>query len=73
MADLLRAILDDLGKLYGSLPRRYDDATWVGYRFAEILPMPLEQKQVWLECEDPMERLDAVRPLLRTVRWETSQ
>jgi Lon protease-like protein len=73
MAELLRAILDDLGKLYGSLPRRYDDASWVGYRFSEVLPMPVEQKQIWLECEDAIERLDAVRPLLRTVRWETSQ
>ena len=73
MAELLRAIIDDLGKLYGELPRRYEDATWVGCRFAEILPMPLEQKQRCLECNDPIERLDLVRPMLRTIRWETSQ
>jgi hypothetical protein len=73
MAELLQVIIEDLGKLYGGLPRRYDDASWVGYRFAEILPIPLEQKQHCLEMTDPIERLDFVRPMLRSVRWETAQ
>ncbi len=73
MADMLEVILDDLGKLYGDLPRRFDDSTWVGCRFAEILPMPLEQKQHCLQLTDPIARLEFVRPLLRAVRWETTQ
>jgi hypothetical protein len=73
MAELLQVILDDLGKLYGGLPRRFDDATWVGCRFAEILPMPLEQKQHCLQVSDPIARLEFVRPMLRSVRWETTQ
>lgn len=73
MAELLQVILDDLGKLYGDLPRRMDDATWVGCRFAEILPMPLEQKQHCLQLTDAVERLEFVRPMLRSVRWETTQ
>ncbi len=73
MAELLEVILDDLGKLYGDLPRRMDDATWVGCRLAEILPMPLEQKQHCLQLTDAIERLAFVRPMLRTVRWETMQ
>jgi hypothetical protein len=73
MVELLEAILDDLGKLYGDLPRRLDDAAWVGCRFAEILPMPLEQKQHCLALTDPLERLEFVRPMLRTVRLETTQ
>lgn len=73
MAELLRVIIEDLGNLYGDLPRRYDDASWVGYRFAEILPMPLEQKQHCLEMADPLARLDFIRPMLRSVRWETAQ
>lgn len=73
MADLLQVILDDLGKLYGDLPRRFDDATWVGCRFAEILPMPLEQKQHCLQLTDPVARLEFVRPMLRSVRRETTQ
>ena len=73
MAEMLQVILDDLGKLYGDLPRRFDDATWVGCRFAEILPMPLQQKQHCLALTDAIERLEFVRPMLRSVRWETTQ
>lgn len=73
MAELLSVILDDLGKLYGGRQRRLDDAAWVGCRFAEILPMPLEQKQHCLQLTDPLARLEFVRPMLRTVRLETTQ
>lgn len=73
LSGLLPAILDDLGKLYDGLARRLDDATWVGCRFAEILPMPVEQKQHCLELTDAIERLEFVRPMLRSVRWETTQ
>ncbi len=73
MAALLEAIISDLGKLYEPLPKRYDDAAWVGARFAEILPMDLEQKQGCLEMRDPLERLEFMRPLLRSIRQETPQ
>lgn len=73
LAELLEVILDDLGKLYSDLPRRFDDASWVGCRFAEILPMPLAQKQHCLQLSDPVARLEFVRPMLRSVRWETTQ
>ena len=36
---------------------RYDDASWVGYRLSELLPMPLARKQHFLEMEDPLARL----------------
>lgn len=73
MAEILQAILDDLGKLYGGVPRRFEDSGWVGCRFAEILPIPLEQKQHCLQLDDPVERLEFLRPMLRSVRWETTQ
>lgn len=73
MAELLRAILDDLGKLYEALPRRFDDAGWVGFRLAEVLPIPPELKQHCLQLTDPLERLEFLRPLLRAVRTETTQ
>jgi Lon protease-like protein len=73
MASLLEAIVEDLGKLYQSLEKKYDDATWVGYRFAEILPISQEEKQYCLELNDPEERLRYVRPLLRSIRQEQSQ
>jgi len=73
MASLLEVVINDLGKLYENLETHYDDATWVGRRFAEILPISQVQKQRCLEMNDPMERLAFVRPLLRSIRQETRQ
>lgn len=73
MAALLEVIVNDLGKLYESLDKDYGDASWVSRRFAEILPITLEQKQTCLEMNDPLERLRFVRPLLRSIRREVAQ
>ena len=68
LAQILSGVLDDLGRLYESLDRNYDDADWVGYRFAEILPITPEQKQSCLEAEDPVRRLELMREVLESVR-----
>lgn len=68
LAQILAGVLDDLGRLYESLDRRYDDAGWVGYRFAEILPISPEDKQSCLETDDPLRRLQIVRKVLHSVR-----
>lgn len=73
MASLLEVVIDDLGKLYQDLDKDYNDATWVGRRFAEILPISKDQRQHCLELSDPMERLTFVRPLLRSIRPERGQ
>ncbi len=68
MVQILDGVLTDLGRLYEDLPKRYDDAVWVGYRFAEILPFSVEQKQACLEMDDSLERLQLIRSVLRDVR-----
>lgn len=68
LAEILAGVLDDLGRLYEALHKRYDDAGWVSYRFAEILPITPEQKQLLLESEDPLERLDEMRTVLESVK-----
>ena len=68
MAHILAGVLDELGRLYESLERQFDDAGWVSSRFIEILPIDLEQKQRCLEQSDPVERLQLVYALLDTVR-----
>ena len=68
LADILSGVLEDLGRLYEDLDKRYDDAGWVGYRLAEILPISPEQKQHWLEADDPIRRLDMMRDVLESVR-----
>ena len=72
LAHILSGVLDDLGRLYETLDRKYDDAGWVGYRFAEILPITPEQKQNCLEADDPLHRLEMMREVLDTVRGPES-
>jgi uncharacterized protein len=62
---LMRKVLPELGELYEGVERRLDDAAWVGYRLAEILPVDLAEKQTWLELDDPIERLARIDPLIR--------
>lgn len=66
LARILAGVLDDLGRLYEDLDKRYDDASWVGYRFAEILPIAAEQKQEFLEMTDPLLRLRSIRAMLES-------
>jgi Lon protease-like protein len=73
MAELLRAVIDDLGKLYEIVAKRYADASWVSFRFAEILPLSNAQKQFCLELMDPVERLEYLQPMLRQVREQQTQ
>lgn len=68
ISEVLEGILDDLGRLYETLERHYDDAAWVSYRFAEILPITPEEKQACLEADDPLRRLQIIRKLINIVR-----
>jgi Lon protease-like protein len=68
IAHILAGVLDDLGRLYEDLPRRLEDANWVSYRFVEILPISVEQKQQCLETADPLQRLQLVSEVLDSVR-----
>jgi len=65
MARVLSEIIDDLGSHYQELDKHYEDASWVGYRFAEILPVPAAQRQTYLEMNDPVRRLEMLRPFLK--------
>ena len=67
MAKVLDALLDDIGGLYEQIPRDFDDASWVGYRLAETLPIEQEQKQYCLELDDPLARLEFLNPFLQQV------
>jgi len=64
LGDLLRKVLPELGELYAATPMRPDDAGWVGYRLAEILPVSLSEKQQCLQIDDPLVRLARLDPLI---------
>jgi uncharacterized protein len=63
LAELLKSVLPQLGEVYTDIEMRLDDAAWVGHRLAEILPIPLAEKQACLELDDPIRRLDVLSPL----------
>lgn len=44
---------------------RFDDASWVGLRLAELLPMENAIKQEWLEERDPVARLASILEALK--------
>ena len=67
LAGILQGVLSDLGRLYDNLESRYDDAYWVACRFAEILPMSAQQKQLCLEADDPVVCLKMVRDVMNEV------
>ena len=57
LAALLRGLFEELEARYRFVTPRFDDASFVGYRLSELLPMPLARKQQFLEVEDPLWRL----------------
>jgi uncharacterized protein len=63
LSQLLSTVLPQLGEVYAGIEMRLDDAAWVGHRLAEILPIPLADKQSYLEIDDPVERLDRLASL----------
>ena len=46
-------------------PHHFDDAAWVGARYAEVLPIPLDARQALLELTDWASRLEIVQRFLR--------
>ena len=61
---ILEAIAARLGPENFPLDVHYDDASWVGYRLAELLPLPLSIKQRMLEVNDANVRLAALKQFL---------
>jgi uncharacterized protein len=64
LARVLEAIATRLGPHDFPADARYDDASWVGYRLAELLPLPLSIKQRMLEVNDANVRLAALKQFL---------
>ena len=61
LAELLRRILlqMDAGHVDPD-PALFDDAAWVGWRLAELLPLSMPQRQALLQCDDPHQRLQTL-------------
>lgn len=66
-ADLVRQICEQAAALYTNVPRRYGDASWIGYRLSEVLPIALGRKQSFLEMEDAESRLEQLSVILESM------
>lgn len=61
LGTLLQRILDQVGGEHAKAPpARFDDAAWVGWRLAELLPLSNQQRQSLLQQHDPHARLDSL-------------
>jgi len=65
LADVLGRFMEKVGHQYPSFSEdSLEDAVWVGYRLAELLPLAAIEKQHLLELSDPMERLQSLVEVL---------
>jgi Lon protease-like protein len=65
-ARLLEMVVADQGKAIFAEPHAFNDASWVGYRLAEILPVPQIAKQKLLELTDSLSRLSILQRFLES-------
>jgi Lon protease-like protein len=65
LAQVLARFMDKVGDKYPAYsPDKLDDANWVGYRLAELLPLAAIEKQQLLELNDPLKRLGELLHIL---------
>jgi hypothetical protein len=69
---LLRAIVDEGAGARIEQPLRFESASWVSARLAEILPLPPAMKQKLLETDAGDRRLDALCDFLRKQKVRSS-
>jgi Lon protease-like protein len=61
---ILEAIIERVDVSRFQKPFQLDDASWVGFRLAEVLPLEMDVKQELLEMTQAGERLSRIRGLL---------
>ncbi len=65
LATIVTRLFEQVGQLYpDASPEDYEDASWVGFRLAELLPMDMGEKQQMLEQTDPISRLESLVQML---------
>lgn len=65
LAMITGRFMEQLGRNYPEFqPGDLQDACWVGYRLAELLPLENTEKQMLLQIDDPLERLQILLEVL---------
>ena len=75
LVELLRRLIERIEPLplYRHVTPRFDDASWVGYRLSELLPIPLPHKQRLLELEAPLLRLRWLAEIIGLLAEDSSR
>jgi hypothetical protein len=60
LSELLREVLPKIGGGYAHIDSHYEEAGWVGNRWAEILPLTVAERLELLVLDDPLARLERV-------------
>ena len=63
--EFLRKVMAAIGAERFAAPYRFEDASWVGFRLAEILPLRMDVKQKLLELTDATLRLAILHKFLQ--------
>jgi len=65
LQSILERLIETMAPHWHDAPRSaYEDASWVGYRLAELLPLDATEQQHMLELTDPLLRLAELRDIL---------
>ena len=67
-AEFLRKVIAGIGAQRFGEPLRFDDASWVSFRLAEILPLRIDVKQKLLELTDATLRIAILHKFLQQQR-----
>ncbi len=65
LQSILERLIETMAPAWRHTPRsNYDDASWLGFRLAELLPLDCSEQQRMLELTDPLQRLTELRDIL---------
>lgn len=65
LQSILERLIENLAPHWRHAPKHlYDDASWLGFRLAELLPLQTDEQQRLLELTDPVRRLGELRDIL---------
>lgn len=71
LSDVLARFMEKVGAQYPqSTPEDLQEASWVGYRLSELLPLSGIEKQHMLELTDPIERLQKLLDVMPRFQGE---
>ena len=65
LQSILERLIENLAPHWRHAPKHlYDDASWLGFRLAELLQLQTDEQQRLLELTDPVRRLAELRDIL---------